>query len=1114
MQYRILVILLLCILIQYSQANPNWSFRHLESKEGMSLIKSIVKDNEGFLWIGNDGPGLMRYDGYNTQRFLFNPNDSSSISSNKIFQIFLDSNNHLWIATYNGLNLYIPRKESFKRYLTRNTTTDKSDHLSVNCIFEDHNKQLWVGTDEGLKEFIEFKQTFKLHPLPQKQELAKGVTSIQEDTDHNLWIATYLPGIFYFNPVTREKVYYPHPNRALSKDTKKIYIDQSGLIWILSRENGLSYFNPETKSFVDFPVGTNGFGLNGKKVMGVYEPDSIHLYFAVDQGGINMLNKQTMRFEYINHRKIGLDTYGIYCFYPDKDGTLWIGTARGGVSYYNPQLPVFRSHTKNNFEYPDNTPVLDNLSGNIIGCFYEDAMGNIWVGTDGEGISIFNPKNDLFLNIKNKKGKRQVLPSNVIRSIVADSENNLWLATWNSGISKYNKSTKKFDKWPTSDNSFHEKIPINIWTIYIDSKNILWMGFEDAKILRYDINNKQLDEYKYIHPIDQMSLPYFYETNSGNIMLTNTTGVYKINEYNHTIEDFILVNGVTSFATDKKENYWIGTSTQGVYVYNNQLEKKKHFSTSNLLADNSISAIMCSNDSNIWISTSVGLYNYQSSKDILLSYFRDDGLQGDQFFIQSAYKTSNGELYFGGTRGFTHFNPKQVKQNNEKPRVIINSISIDNAPLTFKGQDADITVHPRYLQTLKVNYNHSVINIGFNALTFTAPNKCRYKYRLKGFSSQWTETSADNRKATFTNINPGKYTFEVVASNNDGVWSNRINTLNIIIPPPFWQTNWFITLIICMIIASIRLYIFLREKKLRKDSNQLRQAVNDRTKIIEDQKEELQTQNEELQTHRQNLEELVVIRTEELILAKDKAEEGNRLKSAFLANMSHEIRTPMNAIVGFSDLIADNDLSEEERKAYSELIKTNTDALLILIEDILDISKIEANQLPIFKSEFNINESINTLYNNFLVQIRNPKISLRINNTIRDTVTLIKADQHRINQIISNFLNNAVKFTDSGDIILATEITDSHLIISVEDSGPGLDSKEMEIIFIPFFKLPKDERNLKRGVGLGLAISKQLSILMGYQIQVSSELGKGSKFSLLIPKQEILETAKKRMPSF
>ena len=309
------------------------------------------------------------------------------------------------------------------------------------------------------------------------------------------------------------------------------------------------------------------------------------------------------------------------------------------------------------------------------------------------------------------------------------------------------------------------------------------------------------------------------------------------------------------------------------------------------------------------------------------------------------------------------------------------------------------------------------------------------------------------------------------------------------------------------------MYIYLREKKLIKDRQYLRKAVIERTKIIEDQKEELLAQNEELTEHRQNLETIVETRTEELKLAKEKAEEGNRLKSAFLANMSHEIRTPMNAIVGFSDLISENDLTGNERKSYSDLIKTNTDSLLILIEDILDISKIEANQLPISKSEYNIYESLETLYNTFLVQIKNPNIQLVLQNLINHTEIYIKADQYRINQIIANFLNNAIKFTEKGVITISLEMNDENLIISVEDTGPGLSQKEKDMIFIPFFKLPKDEKNLKRGVGLGLAISKQLSVLMGYQISVSSEINKGSKFSLIIPKSELLEYTKKRMLS-
>ncbi|MBS2098448.1 two-component regulator propeller domain-containing protein [Carboxylicivirga linearis] len=1114
MQYRLLVILLLCHLTQSTKADSTWTFKHLDSGEGMSLIKSITKDSEGFLWIGNDGPGLMRYDGYNIERFLNNPDDSTSISSNKIFQLFVDSKNRLWICTHNGLNLYHPSNESFTRYLFNNIQNNSNDPFSVNCIFEDSEKNLWIGADDGLRRYNESSKTFTHYKMQHGNSLSQGITSIEEADNDKLFISTYISGLFIFNKNTHATQYYPHRDVSNIKEIKTLHLDKNNLLWILSRLNGLSYFNPDTQTFVDIPISDDGKGTNGSRIMDVYEDDSNNLYFAVDQGGINKLDQQTITFKYLEDQKNGLTSNGIYSFHKDNNGILWVGTSRGGVFYYNPNAPIFHSYKKSRFQHATNQPAFNNLAGNIIGCFHEDNLGKIWIGTDGKGISIFNPKNDKFLNIRNRNEDDNYLPSNVIRSIVSDSQDHIWLGTWKSGISKYNNKLQKFIPWPNKKDSLLNEIPQNIWSLFIDSKNNLWMSFEDGRILRYDIDSKTLHKFTFTHPKEVMDLPYFYEFKKGEVLTSNSSGIYKINQTNKKIDDFIILEGVTTLAIDAFERYWVGTSNDGVKVFNSQLEEIKHFNTNNKLLDNSISGIISNNDTNIWIATLNGLYCYDGNENILLSYFKPDGLQGNQFFLQSTFQSSDGTIYLGGTDGFTFFNPSQIKINKENPRVIINSILVDNELLTFKGQNSEIETHPRYCKHLELPFNHSILNLKFNAITFNSPEKCKYKYRLKGFSSNWTETTARNRTATFTNLHPGEYTFEILSTNSDGIWSTNINTLKISIKPPFWQRLWFIAIIIAVIIAFFRLYIFLRERRLMKDRKELREAVNLRTKIIEDQKEELLAQNEELMIHRQNLETIVETRTEELKLAKEKAEEGNRLKSAFLANMSHEIRTPMNAIVGFSDLISENDLTSNERKAYSDLIKTNTDSLLVLIEDILDISKIEANQLPISKSEYNIYESLETLFNTFLVQIKNPNIQLILQNSLNHNEIFIKADQYRINQIIANFLNNAIKFTEKGIITISLETNDENLIISVKDTGPGLSKKEKDMIFIPFFKLPKDEKNLKRGVGLGLAISKQLSALMGYEIKVSSEINKGSKFSLFIPKSELLEYTKKRMSSF
>ena len=472
------------------------------------------------------------------------------------------------------------------------------------------------------------------------------------------------------------------------------------------------------KSIVDIPISDKGNGINGSRVMDVFEDDSDYLYFAVDQGGINRLNKQSMKFEYFDGEKNGLLSNGIYCFYEDNNGMIWVGTSRAGVFYYSPTSPNFYSYKRSYYQNTTTQKAYNNLAGNIIGCFHEDAKGNIWIGTDGDGISIFNTYNETFLNIKNEDENDNLLPSNVIRSIVSDANNNIWLATWQSGISIYNQKQKSFTPWPNKKDSLFNRIPLNIWSLFIDSNNNLWMSFEDGKIMRYNLVTCILDEYSYKLSDDIHALPYFYEFNRGQILITNSSGVFEINETNKNIETILNIDEVTSLAIDVKNNYWIGTSNNGVLVYNEKLEKTKHFNSNNSLKDDNVSSIILGNDSNIWISTSNGLYGYLNEEDVLLSYFKSDGLQGNQFFLQSGYKTTNGDIYFGGTEGFTYFTPSKIRINNEKPRVIINSILVDNVPFSQKQKDKNTKIHPRYFQNLELPYNHSVLNIKFNALNF------------------------------------------------------------------------------------------------------------------------------------------------------------------------------------------------------------------------------------------------------------------------------------------------------------------------------------------------------------------------------------------------------------
>ncbi len=391
---------------------------------------------------------------------------------------------------------------------------------------------------------------------------------------------------------------------------------------------------------------------------------------------------------------------------------------------------------------------------------------------------------------------------------------------------------------------------------------------------------------------------------------------------------------------------------------------------------------------------------------------------------------------------------------------------------------------------------------------------------MEGFDNDWVYTNASNRYATYTNLDPGTYIFRVKASNCDNVWNDQGTSLVIEISPPYWKTWWFrISLIIFIYLVLYIIYILkVRDMKHQKiileriveerteELNNSNALLEERNEEILSQKEEVEAQknhileqNKELEQHRWNLEELVTERTAELEKAKNKAEESDRLKTAFLTNMSHEIRTPLNAIVGFSNLLFETNQTDDEKSEYHKQISQNTESLLLLIDDILDLSKIESGQLEIISEKFSVNRLLNEIFTYWSLNKIKDGLEIRINNKEKENDYWIYSDKYRIKQIITNFMSNAVKFTEKGFVELGLEVKGNTYLFYVKDTGIGIAEKNLSLIFERFRKVEDNKTILYRGVGLGLAISRSISEMLGGKLFVESKIGTGSCFYFSMP---------------
>jgi len=1067
------------------------------------------------MWIGTND-GLNRYDGYNILEFRSQPDNihagkekgyNTSLVHGSVTYIAEHSADRLWICTEQGVSILNLKNYFFEPF-------PYLDRVRVSFVMTDHLGYTWFCSNTGLYRYTSKDSTiinYRNNPSDDNSLSFDQVTSCFEDQELNLWVHTF-GGMNLYN---REKDNFSrfftdyYPGSEAGKQVQKIVRDKNGNLWLafLDRGVGLMRYNApkvEYKGIYHNPVSSIGVDKFNNLWIGnslgngitILDLDSFH-----NDGNIIFKN---FRNEYDD--PLGLTDNTIYAMFEDRDGGFWIGTYAGGINYHSPLMKSFNTEKR----LPGNPNTLNN---NVVNCFAEDGK-YLWVGTE-EGLSRIDRKTGVVKNFLQRNNDPGSLLANGIICMLIDSRRNFWVGTWAGGLNLYNpvnETFKKYLKNPGKEGSISGN---DIFVLLEDSRGILWVGTNDGGLNSYDYKTDKFTHYT-PQPDNPNSLYHIAvndicEISTGELLISmyHAMDIFDITNktFSHYVHDPQDTNTISSgnimdIFEDSRENIWVATTT-GLNLFNRSGKKFIRYNLKYLLADNSTMAINEDDKGNLWISTNNGLSKlnggvFYPDNAIVQNYSVVDGLQGNEFIRRSTFKNKDGILFFGGSKGFNWFHPDSIKNNPIPPVVALTGFSLIH---TSDGREVEpeLSNNINSVNVLHLTHKQNDFVIYYSALNYLNSSKNQYEYILEGYDKDWHH-AGNKHEATFTNINHGNYVFKVRGSNNDGVWSNEAKELKIIIHPPWWDTLF---MRIVWIILAINLVLFFHQFRLisvKRQKQVLEVKVKERTSelvglntLLLEKQEEISLQNEELSNHRNNLEKIVEERTLVMKKALQRAEEADKLKSAFLANMSHEIRTPMNAIMGFASLLKSESVSEDERKEFIQIIMNNCEMLMVLINDILEISLIEANQIKLTFQPFDVTKILEELESYF--QLYNEKgLSISFRNKNSGESIVLNNDAVRFRQVFVNLLNNAYKYTEKGTIEYGYMHENENLVFLVSDSGIGIAESEYQNIFNYFHKIDKGENHLYRGAGIGLSICNKLVDLMGGKIWLESKVGEGTTF--------------------